>query len=180
MQHAFCNMHVLKGSIPPEMFFSLRKCMFFECNLVSMSAVQKFGFPNIIASYNIIQVCSRSCGSTISLCSHKTPLSIQPKIKKKTQTSSKFTRRPRQSRKNYPQKISPDSKKNDSNYPNSKKSMKSPWFFPIGFSPWLFPMAFPHGFPHHLCAEPLQPGPEGRLRVAHAAGSGDRQLQLLP
>jgi hypothetical protein len=43
-------------------------------------------------------------------------------------------------------------------------------------------MAFPHGFPHgfrHLCAEPLQPGPEGRLRVAHTAGSGDRQLQLL-
>ena len=43
-------------------------------------------------------------------------------------------------------------------------------------------MAFPHGFPHgfrHLRAEPLQPGPEGRLRVAHTAGSGDRQLQLL-
>ena len=28
-------------------------------------------------------------------------------------------------------------------------------------------------------AEPLQPGPEGGLGIRHAAGSGDRQLQLL-
>ena len=137
-----------------------------------MSAVQKFGFPNFIASYNIIQVCSRSCGSNISMCSHKTPLSIQPKTKKKTQTSSKFTQRPRPSRKIYPQKISPDSPK--------KELSQLQKIHEISIHR-LFPMAFPHGFsPPSPCAEPLQPGPEGRLRIAHAAGSGDRQLQLLP
>ena len=131
-------MHVLKGSIPPEMIFSLRKCMLFECNLVSMSAVQKFRFPSFIASYNIIQVCSRSCGSNISMCSHKTPLSIQPKIEK-TQTSSKFTRRPRQSRKNYPQ-----------NLPRLKKKLselQNQWnLHPLafhGFSPWFSPWFSP-------------------------------------